>query len=98
MEVRRSRRESAKNGPLELADVRPLTCNQRAPRIGSSNDLTRGDVLQSNYGEIGDVKRTRRVRDADIQWHRNRMVAHVGSIVTSPAEAVDHLMSRCVVQ
>src|ERR1044071_6256171 len=87
MEVGCAARESTQNRTLQSSDISPQSSDQSAARIGSRLDFVGDLVLQCNDRKITHVEEAIRIGNANVQRHRNSMIAHVRRIVTSPAGA-----------
>src|SRR5260370_5251519 len=96
VKVRRTRRQPAQDGSLDLADVGALAGNQCTARIGHHKSLPRMWTLIALQGEDRQSRNIERRRtvgagigDADVQGRLDGMIAHVGRVVAGAAEPRD---------
>src|SRR6185369_13663493 len=75
----------SQNGTFHLSNVPPLSSNKSATRVGCLDRFAGSVVDQSEHWQIADIQGTIHVRDADVQWRRDGVMAYIGRIVASSA-------------
>src|ERR1051326_4006338 len=88
VEIGRSRRETAQDRSLELANVGPLAGDERSARIGCLHYLAGRAIAQ---GVERHVRRTAAgVGDANVERHGRRVIADIGVVVAGSTRAAEH--------